>query len=75
MQPQTKNNDARFKEQNYEYCIKYYREIFKHFHDTMVKENFEDIFGETLSQQAPNMKDIVPDRSIYQFIDDLKNSL
>lgn len=72
---QTIKRDARFKEQNYEYCIKYYREIFKHFHDTMVKENFEDIFGETLSQQAPNMKDIVPDRSIYQFIDDLKNSL
>ena len=69
---QTIKRDPRFKEQNYMYCIKYYREIFKHFHDTMVRENFESIFGETLSQQSPNMKDIVPDKSLYQFIDELK---
>lgn len=69
---QTCKRDKRFITQNYNSCIKYYKEVFKHFHDTLTKDNFEGIFGETLSQQAPNMKDIVPDKSIYQFIDDLK---
>lgn len=69
---QTCKRDKRFIDQNYTYCIKYYKEVFKHFHDTLTRDNFEGIFGETLSGQAPNMKDIVPDKSIYQFIDDLK---
>ena len=69
---QTCKRDKRFIDQNYNSCKKYYTEVFKHFHDTMIRDNFEAIFGETLSQQAPNMKDIVPDKSIYQFIDDLK---
>jgi len=70
---QTIKRDPRFKDQNYKYCIKYYNEIFKHFHDTMTRENFEGIFGETLSQQSPNMKDFVAEKTVYQFIDDLKN--
>ena len=36
------------------------------------KTSLQDIFGETLSQQAQNMKDVVPDKTIYQFIEDLK---
>jgi glycosyltransferase involved in cell wall biosynthesis len=70
---QTVKRDPRFIEQNYNSCKKYYKEVFKHFHDTMTKENFDGIFAETLSQQAPNMMDILPDKTIYQFIDQLKN--
>jgi hypothetical protein len=40
----------------------------------MDKQVFEPIFAETLSQQASNMKDNVPDKTIYQFINDLKES-
>jgi glycosyltransferase involved in cell wall biosynthesis len=72
---QTCKRDKRFIDQNYSYCVKYYKEIFKHFHETLTKDNFEAIFGETLSGQAANMKDIVPDKSIYQFIDDLRKDV
>jgi len=69
---QTVKRDKRFVKQNYNSCVKYYREIFYHYDSTMKKEDFEAIFGETLSGQAPNMKDVVPDKSIYEFIKTLK---
>jgi glycosyltransferase involved in cell wall biosynthesis len=69
---QTVKRDKRFIEQNYEYCKKYYREIFKKYNLEMGKEQFEPIFAETFAQQSPNMTDFVADKTIYQFIDDLK---
>lgn len=69
---QTQKRDERFLEQNYNYCKKYYKEVFKHYHETMIKENFEGIFAETISQQSHNMQDILPEKTIYQFIEDLK---
>lgn len=70
---QTITRDPRFVEQNYKCCGKYYNEVFKYYHDTMPKDNFTKIFAETLQQQSPNMGDICPDISIFQFIDKLKN--
>jgi glycosyltransferase involved in cell wall biosynthesis len=69
---QTVKRDKRFIDQNYSYCKKYYTEVFKHYHDTMTRDNFEDIFSQTLSQQAPNMSDLVAEKTIYQFIEQLK---
>jgi len=70
---QTVKRDPRFVDQNYKSCQKYYREIFKHYHETMLPDNFLQIFGETFSTQAQNMIDIVPDLTIWQFIEKLKN--
>jgi glycosyltransferase involved in cell wall biosynthesis len=69
---QTVKRDPRFIEQNYSYCKKYYNEIFKDFYEKMDKEKFNEIFAETLSQQSPNMKDFVAEKTIYQFIEQLK---
>jgi hypothetical protein len=71
---QTVKRDARFVEQNYSYCQKYYWEVFKHYDETMTKDNFSQIFSETLSQQAPTMADILPEKTIYQFIESLAPS-
>lgn len=71
---QTVKRDPRFIEQNYKSCIKYYNEIFRSLHEQAQKKMIEDIFAQTLSEQAPNMKDNVPDKTIYQFIEDLKNT-
>jgi glycosyltransferase involved in cell wall biosynthesis len=68
---QTVKRDPRFIAQNYDYCKKYYQEVFKELHEKYPKEYFADIFAETLSEQAPNMKDNVPDKTIYQFIEGL----
>lgn len=69
---QTVKRDPRFIEQNYSYCVKYYNSVFKDMCDRIPKDNFNGIFGETLSQQSQNMIDIVPEKTIYQFIEDLK---
>jgi len=69
---QTVKRDPRFVKQNYKKCVEYYNKIFKHYHETMDKDNFESIFAETLSQQSQNMKDFVPDKSVYQFVEELK---
>ena len=68
---QTVKRDPRFKEQNYEYCKKYYNEVFKDLYEKMDKENFDNIFSETISQQAQGMVDVLPDKTIYQFIYEL----
>lgn len=70
---QTLKRDKRFAEQNYGYCVKYYNEIFKHYDESTTKDNFESIWSETLTEQAVNMKDILPDKTIHQFIEGLKN--
>jgi hypothetical protein len=38
----------------------------------MDKETIDQIFAETLSQQADNMKDFVAEKTIHQFIEKLK---
>jgi len=69
---QTVKRDPRFTEQNYSYCVKYYNEVYKDI--KMPKQDIEDIFAQTLSEQAQNMKDNIPDKTIYQFIKELKNN-
>lgn len=68
---QTVKRDPRFTKQNYSYCVKYYNEVFKEMYERMTKEDFNDIFGETMAGQAQNMKDIVPEKTLYQFIESL----
>ena len=69
---QTVKRDPRFIKQNYNACVKYYKEVFKELYEGKDKENFTSIFAQTLSEQAPNMRDNVPDKTIHQFIEDLK---
>lgn len=66
---QTVKRDPRFTEQNYSCCVKYYKEVYKDI--DVPKKDIEQIFAQTLSEQAPNMKDNVPDKTIYQFIEEL----
>jgi len=69
---QTCARDKRFVEQNYGYCKKYYKEIFGHYYSTMDKEAFDPVFSQVLIEQAPNMMGIVPEQTLYQFIEGLK---
>lgn len=71
---QTVKRDPRFIKQNYGCCVKYYREIFKELHKTKSKDVLNSIFAQTFSEQAPNMRDNVPDRTIHQFIEDLRSN-
>lgn len=71
---QTCKRDPRFKTQNYNYCVKYYEQVYKSLETEIPPEHFADIAAQTIAQQAPNMTDILPDQTIYQFIEDLKRS-
>jgi len=70
---QTLKRDSRFAKQNYGYCVKYYNEIFKKYNESVDKTGFENIFSETISEQSVNMKDVLPDKTIHQFIKELSN--
>lgn len=70
---QTVKRDKRFIEQNYVYCQKYYKEVFRHYYETMEKETYEAIFAEVITQQAQNNADLIQEKTIYQFIEQLKN--
>lgn len=68
---QTVVRDSRFIEQNYSYCLKYYKEVFEHYHKTMEKEVFVPLFAEVFSTRASDMGDTIPELTIFQFIDQL----
>ena len=70
---QTVKRDSRFSEQNFDCCVKYYNEVFKDLYEKMDKSVFNDIFSQTISQQAVNNKDVLPEKTIYQFIEQLQS--
>lgn len=72
---QTCKRDPRFKEQNWECCVKYYREIYQHIAEAIPQEHFESIVAQTTAEQSQNLIDIVPSITIYQFLELLKSSI
>jgi hypothetical protein len=70
---QTVKRDPRFIDQNYRACVKYYKEVFGELYEKMDKKTFDPIFAQTLAEQAPNMQDNVPDKTVHQFIELLKS--
>jgi len=68
---QTVKRDPRFVDQNFSWCARYYRETYAEVARRIPLESINAIFAETMSDQAPNLKDIVPGETIHQFIDRL----
>ena len=71
---QTVARDPRFKEQNFESCVLYYKEIFEDMEKKYTKEQLNPLFAEVLVGQAPSMQGIVPEWTIYEFIDLLREA-
>jgi glycosyltransferase involved in cell wall biosynthesis len=72
---ETVKRDPRFSEQNFKWCSIYYHEIYKQYDETFPKDAIDQIFGETLMEKAPGMRDIVPHMTIYQFLEELKKEV
>ena len=70
---QTCKRDPRFKDQNYTCCVKYYKEVFAEIQGRLPEGPINDIFSQTLSEQAPNMRDVLPSVTINQFLDQLRD--
>ena len=64
---QTCERDSRFKDQNYQCCVKYYQTIFKRIRPDLSDEIFKEIYS-NVAQQS-DMRNIAPDLTIYQFLD------
>lgn len=64
---QTCERDKRFKDQNYQCCIKYYHTVFKKIRPELSDNIFKEIYSNVVQQS--DMRNIAPDVTIYQFLD------
>lgn len=67
---QTCERDARFKDQNYLNCVKYYQLVFKNIRPEIPDNIFKEIYSQVVQQS--DMMNIAPDLTIYQFLDKLE---
>lgn len=66
---QTVGRDKRFAEQNFGYCLYYYKEIYADIRKRFNEKQVNPIFSEVFVAQASSMQGLVPDKTIHQFID------
>ena len=66
---QTCERDDRFKNQNYQCCVKYYQTVFKRIRPMISDNIFKEIYSSVVQQS--DMRNIAPDMTIYQFLDKL----
>lgn len=64
---QTCERDKRFKDQNYDCCVKYYHTVFKDIYKDLPESAFKEIYSNVVAQS--DMANIAPDITIYQFLD------
>lgn len=69
---QTVARAPKFAEQNLKSCVEYYTKVFKEISQRFTQENFNEIFSQVIQQQAPNMAGVIPEKTIYQFIELLR---
>ena len=67
---QTCERDKRFKDQNYQCCVKYYQTVFQKIRPELPDEIFKEIYSNVVQQS--DMRNIAPDVTIYQFLDMLE---
>lgn len=67
---QTCERDKRFKDQNYQCCVKYYQTVFQKIRPELSDEIFKEIYSNVVQQS--DMRNIAPDVTIYQFLDMLE---
>lgn len=72
---QTCERDPRFKNQNFEYCVKFYKEIFKDIYKELSDKIFKEVYSTVMRDSSNNMIGIAPDVTIYQFLDILEKEI
>ncbi len=65
----TKFRDARFIDQNFEWCKTYYDTIFKDIISRIPQESILKIVAEKITKETPTISDIVLDITFFQFIE------
>lgn len=69
---QTIKRDNRFIDQNFDYCRKYYMEVYKEIHDRLDIKIIDEIYARIYHSKASDMMDISPRFTYYQFLEMLE---
>ena len=72
---QTVERDPRFIEQNFNSCMKFYKEIFKNIYNELEPNIFKEIYSTVMRDSAAGMIGVAPEVTIYQFFDILDEKL
>ena len=72
---QTVERDPRFIEQNFNSCVKFYKEIFKNIYQELEPQIFKEIYSTVMKDSAAGMIGVAPEVTIYQFFDILDEKI
>lgn len=72
---QTCERDPRFKDQNFESCVKFYKEVFRDINKELSEKIFKEVYSKVMSDSAQGMLGIAPHVTIYQFLEILEKEI
>lgn len=72
---QTCERDPRFKEQNFNSCVKFYKEVFRDINKELSEKIFKEVYSTVMKDSAAGMIGIAPDVTIYQFLEILEKEI
>ena len=72
---QTVERDPRFIEQNFNSCVKFYKEIFKNIYQELEPNIFKEVYSTVMRDSAGGMIGVAPEVTIYQFFDILDEKI
>lgn len=72
---QTCERDPRFKEQNFNSCIKFYKEVFRDINKELSEKIFKEVYSTVMRDSAQGMLGIAPHVTIYQFLEILEKEI
>ena len=72
---QTCERDPRFKEQNFNSCVKFYKEVFKDINKELSDKIFKEVYSSVMRDSAQGMIGVAPHVTIYQFLEILEQEI
>ena len=72
---QTCERDPRFKEQNFNSCVKFYKEVFRDINKELSEKIFKEVYSTVMRDSASGMLGIAPNVTIYQFLEILEDEI
>lgn len=72
---ETCERDPRFKEQNFNSCVKFYKEVFRDINKELSEKIFKEVYSTVMMNSSKNMIGVAPEVTIYQFLDILEKEI
>ena len=72
---ETCERDPRFKDQNFNSCVKFYKEVFKDIYKELSEKIFKEVYSNVMMTSAQGIIGVCPEVTIYQFLDILEKEI